>query len=523
MTLLRSTATVGFYTAISRVLGFVRDVMMASVLGAGMVADCFVMAFKFPNFFRRMFAEGAFNTAFVPIFSSLLEGENLTEEERRKRAFEFAGEAMSVLLFWLLAFVVLCEILMPWLMMGPAFGFLNDKPKYDLAVYLTQLTFPYLLFISLASLLGGVLNAQGKFAAMAFTPILLNGALIVAMYIGAYYTDAPAVALSIGVTVAGALQFLWLVGAMKRAGMSMRVRRPRLTPGVKRLLKLIMPAALGAGAFQVNLLVDVFLAGFLKDGSLSFLYYADRINQLPVGIVGVAVGTALLPVVSRQVAAGNFGGAVHSQNRAIEMVLFLTVPSAAALLVISEPVIRVLFERNAFTPETTAATASALAAFAVGLPAYVLIKVLGPGFYARHDTATPMRYAMVSLVVNFLLNLALIFPLQHVGIALATALAAWVNVGQLGHGLMKRNYFQIDNRLKKRSIAIFLSSAVMGLLVWGAALWLDPYMRASQVERMISLMVVITFGVVVYGAMMMISGGMTWDEIKNIRRAKSKA
>lgn len=522
MSLFRATATVGSLTLVSRVLGFLRDIMLASTLGAGMVADCFVMAFKFPNFFRRMFAEGAFSAAFLPIFSSLIEDQTLPEEERRKQAWAFAEEAMAFLLCTLLIFVAVAEIFMPWVMMGPALGFLDDKPKYDLAVYLTRLTFPYLLFISLTSLLGGVLNATGKFAAMAFTPVLLNGTMILSLLIGAHYTDAPAVALSIGVSLAGVLQFLWLWFALKRNHIHMRLIAPHLTPGVKRLLKLILPAALGAGAFQVNLLVDVFLAGFLKSGSLSYLYYADRINQLPLGVVGVAVGTALLPLLSRQVAAGNIGGAMHSQNRAIEMSLFLTLPAAAAIIALSQPIIRVLFERNAFTPEVTLATAAALSAFAVGLPAYVLAKVLTPGFFARQDTTTPVRYAMISLVVNFLLNVALIFPLKHVGIALATALAAWINVGQLTYGLIRRDYFAIDARLKKSLIGITLSSAVMGLLVWYVSTLLDAPLHGDSIAKISALLGLILLGMVSYGVMTLATGSIALADLKKLRRAKGK-
>jgi putative peptidoglycan lipid II flippase len=508
---------------ISRVLGFVRDVMLASILGAGMVADCFVMAFKFPNFFRRMFAEGAFNAAFVPIFSSIIENDGLTEVERREHARQFAEEAMAFLFYTLLIFLVVTEVFMPWLLMGPALGFLNDQPKYDLAVLLTRLTFPYLMFISLVSLLGGVLNAIGKFAAVAFTPVLLNGVMITALYIGSHYTNVPAHVLSVGVTVAGIVQFLWLVGALKRYKMSISLKRPRLTPGIKRLLKLILPAAVGAGAFQINLLIDVFLAGFLKDGSLSFLYYADRINQLPVGVVGVAVGTALLPLLSRQVAAGNSEGAMNSQNRAIEMVLYLTIPAAVAIIALSQPMIRVLYERNAFTPATTLATAAALSAFAVGLPAYVLVKVLGPGFYARHDTATPVRYAMVSMGVNFLLNVALIFPLQHVGIALATALAAWLNVGQLTYGLIKRSYFKADDRLKKRTVAVIISSAVMGFTVWYGARLLDGPLHGNAGAKVSTLMGLIVLGMGIYGVMSLITGALTLGELKKLNRFKAKA
>ncbi len=524
MSMLKSMATVGGLTMISRVLGFARDIIMASVLGAGWIADCFVMAFKLPNFFRRLFAEGAFNAAFVPLFSSILEGDgDKSVEVCRAEARKFAEEAMSFLLFVLLIFVALAEIFMPWLLMGPAFGFLKDPAKYDLAVLLTRITFPYLLFISLVSLLGGVLNALGKFAAVAATPIMLNAVLILSMLIGTKYVATPAHALSVGLSIAGVLQFVWLILAARRIGMTLRLRRPRLTPAVKKLLILILPAAIGAGAFQVNLLLDVFLASFLPDGSLSYLYYADRLNQLPIGVIGVAAGTALLPLLSRQIASGNVDGAIHSQNRAIEIVLFLTIPSALALAAISEPLIRVLFERNAFDASTTVATAAALSAYVVGLPAYVLTKVLGPGYYARHDTATPVRYAIIALVVNFVLNVALMIPLQHVGLALATAISAWVNVGLLAFGLARRGYYKPDARLIRKCSAMLVAALFMAASVWFAASQMQAYFHSTPLIRVAALAALVVSGVVIYGGLVVITGVMSWSDIKNFRRSKSRA
>ena len=410
---------------ISRVLGFVRDILIAAILGAGPVADAFFVAFKLPNFFRRLFAEGAFNAAFVPLFARHM------SEGGKDAARRFAEEVLSVFVVALLLFVTALQVAMPWLMYGFAPGFADDPLRFDLAVALAQITFPYLLFISLVSQLGGVLNALGRFVAAAATPIILNLCLIGALLGLSGFVETPGHALAWGVAAAGAAQFIWLMIACHRAEFGLRLLRPRLTPRVKRLLILVLPGAIGAGVVQINLLIDVVIASLLPRGSVSFLYYADRVNQLPLGVIGVAVGTALLPLLSRQLRAGEHDNAMGSMNRAMEFALLLTVPAAAALMIIPDGIVAVLFERGAFGAVETAATASALAAYALGLPAYVLIKVLGPGFFAREDTVTPVKIAALCVVINLGLNLLLMAPLLHVGIALATAISAWINAGLL--------------------------------------------------------------------------------------------
>lgn len=522
MSLFRATFTVGGLTAISRILGFIRDVLMARVLGAGLIADCFVLAFKLPNFFRRLFAEGAFSAAFVPLFSGLLEGDGLpagaTPEERRQAAVHFAEQALAVLFAALLLFVSLCQIFMPWVMMVIGAGFVGNQTKFDLAVELTRITFPYLLFISLVSLLGGVLNATRRFAAVAFTPVLLNLFLIMALLFFANAGDTPAHGLAVAVTASGIVQFLWLLVACRRAGIRLRLRRPRLTPQVRNLLVIMMPVALGAGAFQVNLLIDTFLAGFLADGSLAFLYYADRLNQLPLGVIGIAVGTALLPMLSRHVAAHDEAAALDSQNRAIELALLLTVPAAAALITMPVPIIRVLFEGNAFTSDMTRATASALMAFATGLPAYVLAKVLSPGYFARKDTRTPVRYALVSLVVNLMLNIVLMFPLQHVGLALATASAAWVNAGLLFWGLRRHGYFVADARLRARVPRILLASLIMAATTAALATHLDEAFSGPGYIPVVALAGLVMAGLAAYGLSVFALGAVRREDLRLMRR-----
>lgn len=526
MSLFRATFTVGGLTAVSRVLGFVRDVLMARVIGAGWVGDCFVLAFKLPNFFRRLFAEGAFSAAFVPMFASILEGEGLskdaTDEERRRAAIAFTEQALAALLGTLLLFITVCQIFMPWVMLLLGAGFLHDPQKYDLAVQLSRITFPYLLFISLVSLLGGVLNGLHKFAAVAFTPVLLNLCLIIPLAIGFEITEiASAQVQSVAVSIAGLVQFLWLVGACRREGISLRLRMPKLTPQVKKLLAIMAPVAVGAGAYQISLMIDTFLASFLRDGSMSFLYYADRLNQLPLGVIGIAVGTVLLPLLSRQLAAGNTEAAISSQNRAIEMVWFLTLPAAAALIVMPETLVRVLFEGQSFTPDMTVATAQALAAFACGLPAYVLAKVLTPGYFARQDTRTPVRYAMISLGINVVLNVGLMFPFAHVGLAAGTAISAWINVGLLYRGLTRRGHYEMDARLRSRLPRIFGSVLVMGAVVLGMLHLLDGMLTGNSGEQVLGLAAVISVSILAYFACAFLIRAVTVAELRGIRKRPS--
>jgi putative peptidoglycan lipid II flippase len=464
--LARSIATVGSLTLVSRLLGFVRDIMIAALLGAGPLADAFFVAFKLPNFLRRLFAEGAFNAGFVPMFARTLEGEG------RAAAKAFAEQAQAIQVAVLVPLVVLTIVAMPWVMALLAPGFDFGSFRYEAAVELSRITFVYILFIALVALYGGVLNSLGRFAAAAAAPISLNLCLIGALMLSALWLDAPAHALAWGVAAAGLVQFLWLRLALRREGMVPALRRPRLSPKVKRLFALILPGAIGAGVAQINLFVDVVLASLLPTGAVSYLYFADRVNQLPLGVIGVAVGTALLPLMARQLRAGQVEHAMHNQNRALELALLLTVPAAVALVVLSLPIVSVLFERGAFGAEATRATSAALAAYALGLPAYVLAKVLTPGFFAREDTRTPVKIAIVCLISNVVIALLLIWWLAHVGIALATAISAWLNAGLLARGLRRDGLLRPDAQLQRRSPRILATSLALALALWLTAPWL---------------------------------------------------
>jgi putative peptidoglycan lipid II flippase len=379
MALLRSVATVGSYTLVSRVFGFIRDILTAAILGAGPVADAFFVAQRLPNLFRSLFAEGAFNAAFVPLASGAL------AEGGKPAVKAFAEEAFSVLFAVLLAFVLLGEMFMPWLMTVIAPGFSAEPGKFDLVVALTRITFPYLLFISLTALQGGLLNAVDRFAAPAATPILLNLFLIAGLLLMTHFHWQDGEVLAWALSAAGLAQFLWLMVSCAHAGVGLRLRLPRLTPRVKQTLRIMGPGVLGAGVTQLNLVISTALASLLPGGSVSYLYYADRLNQLPLGVVGIAVATAILPPLSRQVRTGDLAGAAATQNRGVELALLLTLPATAAFVVLAQPIMTVLFQRGAFGPVEAEATAAALAAYAIGLPAFVLVKVLAPGFFAHHD------------------------------------------------------------------------------------------------------------------------------------------
>jgi putative peptidoglycan lipid II flippase len=515
MNLFRAIATVGAMTMISRVLGFARDILIAGMVGPGLIGDAFFVAFKIPNLFRRLFAEGAFAAGFVPIFSEL------SGDQGRDAAREFAAQALAVLVVVLVVLVALFEIAMPWLMMGLAPGFVGDPEKFDLAVTLTRITFPYLLFISVVSLLGGVLNSLGKFAAAAATPILLNLALIGSLIGLAQVLPTAGHALAWGVAGAGVLQLVWLWVATARAGMALGLRRPVLTAKVRELGRLMLPAVVGSGVAQINIAVDIIIASLLATGSISYLFFADRLTQLPLGVIGVAVGTALLPLLSRQLARGDLDGAGNSLNRAVETALVLALPAAAALMIAAEPVVRVLFERGAFDGVATHATALAVIAYAAGVPAYVMVKVLSPAFFARKDTKTPVRIAIVALLANIVLNLALMGPMGHVGLALATALAAWLNAGLLAWVLVRRGHWLADDRLRRRLPRGVLATAGLGLGLWFAVGWLAEPLAGSAAERIATLAAVVVGGLALYAALAHVFGAIKFAEIRALARRNS--
>ncbi len=491
MSLIKSSATIGIYTLVSRVLGFVRDITIASSLGASFLSDAFFVAFKLPNFLRRLFAEGAFNAAFVPLYAGSVAADG------QEKATRFASEAMSLLLVILFIVTGVFIACMPWLMFVLAPGFADDPDKFSLTVALTRITMPYIIFISLVSLLGGILNSSQKFAAVAATPILMNLSLIVVPFFIQDVTQTMAHALAVAVFVAGVVQWLWLVYFCAKQGLLPRLVKPKLTPDVKKLLLLIGPAALGAGVAQINLFIDLIIASQFDSG-VSYLYYADRINELPLAIIGIAVGTALLPLLSRQIRMGEKEAAFHSQNRAIGFSLFMSIPAAIALVALAEPIIRVMFERGAFGAAETAATTPALAAFAMGLPAFILIKILAPCFYANQDTKTPFKIATFCIVVNLAFNLLLMGSFRHVGMAMATSISGWVNVALMFSALKKRDWIRIDPALKCDIGKMLIASALMVVALTIGESALSPWLVGEQWQRFTSLIVLSVAGGAVY-------------------------
>ncbi|MEQ8735446.1 MAG: murein biosynthesis integral membrane protein MurJ [Rhodospirillaceae bacterium] len=526
LSLFRAFATVSGMTLISRITGLMRDILIAGVLGAGLAADAFLIAFQFPNLFRRLFAEGAFSAGFVPIFSEVF------EKEGHEKARRFAEDSFAVLATVLFCFVLLMMIAMPIALFAIAPGFGNIPGQMERATELARISFPYLLFISLVSLQSGVLNALDRFAAAAVTPVLLNLTLISAVAFALASGVDTSEALAWGVAIAGVIQFAWLAWRVRVAGMPLGLVRPRLTPRVRQLLRRILPVVFGASLYQLNLLVDKIIATLVAVGAVSWLYLADRVNQLPLGVIGVGIGVALLPMLSRSIQSDNAAEALKAQNRAVEISLILTLPAAVGILILAHPIAAVLYERGAFTASDRQAVGSALAAFALGLPAYVLIKALAPGFFSRQDTATPVKISAAAMLVNIVLNLLLMKSLGHVGIALATAVSAWLNAALLGGILMRRGHFIVDQRLAKRMPRILISSLVMGFAVWaGLALvqnqlgtvFGSPGKQAgSEVLRILSLMSLVGVGVAVYGTILLSSGGAALADLKGLRRSSLK-
>jgi len=508
MALLRSVATVGSFTLVSRVFGFIRDILTAAILGAGPVADAFFVAQRLPNLFRSLFAEGAFNAAFVPLASGAL------AEGGKPAMRAFAEEAFAVLFAVLLIFVLLGEIFMPWLMVVIAPGFSAEPGKFDLVVMLTRITFPYLLFISLTALQGGVLNTVDRFAAPAATPILLNLFLIGGLLLMAHFHWQDGQVLAWALSAAGLAQFLWLMASCARAGVALRLRLPRLTPRVKQTLRIMGPGVLGAGVTQLNLVISTALASLLPSGSVSYLYYADRLNQLPLGVVGIAVATAILPPLSRQVRTGDVPGAVATQNRGVELALLLTLPAAAALIVLAQPIMTILFERGAFGPAEAAATAAALSAYAAGLPAFVLVKVLAPGFFAHHDTATPVKIAIAAMITNLVLTLALMQFWAHVGIAMALSVAGWFQALALLVLLQRQGHFRLDRRARSKLPRILVAALGMAAIVLALRLMLAPALIGSLALRLAALSALIAAGVIVFGALVLALGVTGWRELR---------
>jgi putative peptidoglycan lipid II flippase len=539
MNLARALTTIGSWTMISRLLGFVRDTLIARYLGAGFASDCFNAAFVLPNLFRSLFAEGAFSAAFVPAFARRMREAESEGKGGLTAAGRFAEDVLAVFVPVLLLFTALAQIFMPWIAGALFDGFKDIPGKQEFTTHLSRITFPYLVFISLTALMSGILNSLSRFAAAAATPIFLNLCLIGAVliwqpeispYAAKFNADklpqfllqqnVTATAQAVAVSVAGVLQFAWLLWACRRAGVPLRLRLPRLTPDVKALLLVILPATLGAGIYQISIFINRFFASHLPEGSLSHMFYADRLNQLPLGVVGIALGTAILPSISKYVANDQPGEANNMHNRAAEIAMLVCLPATVALIVCALPLTQTLFQRGAFTLEDSRQTSLALAGMVVGLPAYVMIRVLTPGFFARGDTKTPVKTAGLSLLVNLAVNFALMGKLGVLGLSLATALAAWVNCALLYIILHRKGHVRADARFLLRLVRQIIASACMGGIVWAILYAIDHWFIGVLFQRISGLGILVVMGVLSYFVIGGIVGAYDKEQLLLLARRK---
>jgi putative peptidoglycan lipid II flippase len=502
--MIRRIATVGGLTLVSRLTGFIRDIVMAAILGAGPMADAFFVAFRLPNHFRAIFAEGAFAAAFVPAYARTL------EEAGLPAAKLFADQIAAALIAINLVLLGLALLFTPLVVSVLAPGFVGDPQRFDLAVALTRITFPYLALVSVETLFAGILNANNRFASAAAAPILLNLSVVATLLLAPYFSDVGHAA-AWGVLIAGVAQVLLVGIDAERHGYGVRLRLPRMSPSTRRFLKALGPAIIGAGGVQLALFADTLIASFLPTGALSALYYADRINQLPIGVVGIAVGTVLLPEMSRRLAAGDATGAASAQARGIQLALLLTVPCAAAAVTIPDLIMRALFARGAFTPADAAAAGATLAAYSIGLLPFVLMRSFTAPFYARGDTATPVKAALLAAAINIALKVVLMGPLAQVGLALATSAGAWINLSLLAF-FARRQGFPVSGGAIGTQVAKLIGAGV----VLAAALIAGAYgleralqgMSLFRDETALALLIVI--GAVVYALAVLLLLGRTW-------------
>ena len=502
-------------TFISRILGYVRDAVIAAIFGAGLSADAFFVAFRISNLFRRLLGEGALTSSFIPVYTDVL------HERTPKEARRFVSTVFTIALIVLILITIPCIIFSGEIVAFMAPGFVGSSDavtdKFALTVRLTQLMFPFMVFVGLMAVAMGVLHSFRHFTMPAIAPVLLNIILIGSMWI-AYETGGDiGWALIWGIPVAGVGQMMLLWWAASKAGFRLRLRIPRMTPELKRLAIIALPAALAGGVVQVNLLVGRQVASYF-DGAIAWLNYADRLYQLPLGVVGIAIGVVLLPDLSRRLRAGDEAGSQNSINRAAEFTLLLSLPAAVALVVIPFPIVSVLFQRGAFSVVDAQATALAVAIYGVGLPSFVLHKVLSPIYFAREDTRTPFRFALVSMVVNVVLAVGLAGWFGYLAAAIGTSVAGWAMLVLLWRGTRKMGTAgQMDDRLRRVLPKIIIASLVMGAVVWGLAYFMDDWLQTPTI-RYGALLLLVSIAMVVYGALIVGLGAITPSEIKRLMK-----
>jgi putative peptidoglycan lipid II flippase len=500
MNLLKALAAVSSMTLLSRILGFVRDAIIARVFGAGMLTDAFFVAFKIPNLLRRLFAEGAFSQAFVPI---LAEYKNRQGHDATQTLVNQVGTALTLAL---VGVALLGVVGAPWVAYVSAPGFRADPDKFALTVTLLRITFPYIIFISLVALAAGILNTHSKFSVPAFAPVLLNVAMIVAALWLAPYFDPPVLALGWGVALGGVLQLAWMLPHLLKIRMLPRPTRHFDDPGLRRVLRLMAPATLGVSVAQISLLINTIFASFLVSGSVSWLYYADRLMEFPAGMLGVALGTILLPSLARHYADDNPGDYSKLLDWGLRLTLLLALPAAAALAVLAVPLISTLFHYGAFTANDVAMTQRALVAYSLGLVGLILVKVLAPGFYARQNIRTPVKVAIFTLVATQMMNLAFIIPLGHAGLALAIGLGACLNAGLLLHLLKKHGIYQPQPGWVGYFLRVLLAVSLMAAMLFYAMGESQWWLAAGFLDRVIRLSLLVGGGIVLYFAALGLMG-----------------
>jgi putative peptidoglycan lipid II flippase len=496
--------TVGGYTLLSRLSGFARDIMLAAILGAGPAADAFFVALRLPNHFRAIFAEGAFNAAFVPAYA------HVHGERSEKSAKLFADRIFTLLFVSQAVLLVLAWLFMPQAMSVLAPGFTDDAEQRALAIELTRITFPYLLLITLVTLYGGILNVMHRFASAAAASILLNISMMATLAVAVLF-PTPGHAAAWGVLISGFLQYFLLAGDLATHGGLPRFAVPKLDEDVRGFFRALGPATIGSMGTQVALFADTIIATFLPAGALSALYYADRLNQLPIGVIGIAIGTVLLPEMSRRLTDEDHEGAASAQRRAFDFTLLFSVPFVTAFLVVPDVITRAMFARGAFTRGDAVAAGATLAAYAIGLIPFVLIRSAVATFYARRDTATPVKAALIGVAVNVALKIALVGALAQVGLALATAVGAWINLLLVITFAVRAGYLHLDSALLRSFWKFAISGALLGFALWAALRFSVNYLAgltAWRDEAVFLLLVVV--GTLVYAASILLLFGKNW-------------
>lgn len=511
--MLRSGIVVAFYTLLSRILGLARELFIADLFGSSSTADSVNVALKLPNLFRRIFGEGALASVFVPIFSAKL-------TNSKEKATDFASNVFWWLLIVLLILTCSIEYFMPHFMFIIAPGFQADKEKFEITVLLCRISTPYLIFICLSAFLGGMLNSVNRFSSFAFAPIILNIAIIaITIYLGDYIGFS--IAISYSVIIGGLLQLIFMFFCARRAKLSIKMPYQfyQKDSDIRKLLKLFIPATISSGAAQINIFISQSIASFVP-GAVSILSYAERLYQFPLSIIGIAFGTVLLPKLSKLYKTGKNDEIDKTQNNAIKFGLFLSVPCAIGIMVLSHPIIYLIYEHGAFNSDDTIKTANALCAFCIGLPAFILSKIFTPIFYANLDTKTPMNITILSLVINTILNIILIEFLGTIGVALGSSIAAWINLWLLASSTKKRGFFRISTDSKMFVFKLFLSSLALIVVVFILENFFhNLYYNSSIIVASLILSLTIFICAAVYMTMAFILGMITKNmlKLKNIK------